>query len=113
MRPKPQNFYYVFFLQNLIHKTMLNIDTPRIRTREISNQFLIRRRILKRIFRDNVEQTFSLEPEIRGRYFFCVFLRLPGVNDNPTHQPGFLAALDSGSAMPLRMESRIPGIDTR
>ena len=113
MRPQAQNLDGAFNFVDLIQQAMLNVDAARISPHEIPNQLFVRRRILKRIFRDDVEQTFGLGPEIRGRYFFCVFLRLPGVNDNPTHQPGFFEDLESGSAMPLRIDSRMPGIETR
>ena len=113
MRPHAQHLDGSFNLIDLINQTMLNIDAPRIRARQIANQFFAGRWILKRIFREYVEQPFGLGPEIHGCNFPGVFLRLPRVNNRPTHQPGFFDDLDSGSAMPLRMDSRIPGIDTR
>jgi hypothetical protein len=85
---------------------MLNVDAAEIRARQISDEFFIWRRTLKRIFRDDVKKPLCLSD------FPGVLLRLPGVN-RPTHQPGFFSAFLSGLAIPLRMESRIPGIDIR
>jgi hypothetical protein len=47
------------------------------------------------------------------RYDVEKALRLFGENDGPVHQPSLVENFSSGSAMPLRMESRIPGIEMR
>ena len=98
---------------DLIDETVLNIDAARISARKVSHQFFVRRRVLKWIPGDDVEKTLGLGFEIRGRDLPGVLLSLLGINDRPTHQPGLVEVLLSGSAMPLRMESRIPGIETR
>ncbi len=98
---------------DLIHETVLNVDATRISARQVTHQFFVGRRILKRIFGDEIEKTLGLRFEIRGRNLPGVLLSLPGVDDRPTHQPGLAEVLLSGTAMPLRIESRIPGIERR
>ena len=98
---------------DLIHQTVLNVDAAGIGARQVPNEFFAGRWVLKRILGDDVEPPLGLGFEIRGRKFPGVLLGLPGVNDGPTHQPGLVEALPSGSAMPRRMESRRPGIETR
>ncbi len=103
----------MFGSMDLIYETVLNVDAARISTRKVSHQFFVRRWVLKWISGDEVEKTLSLGFEIRGRNLPGVLLSLAGINDRPTHQPGLVEDLPSGSAMPLRMESRIPGIEMR
>ena len=113
MSPHPKDFDGVLGGIDLIHETMLDVDAARISTRQVSHQFFVRRWVLKWIPGDEVEKTLGLGFEIRGRDLPGVLLSLPGVNDRPTHQPGLVEVLPSGTAMPLRMESRIPGIERR
>ena len=103
----------MFGIMDLIHKTVLNVDAAGISARQVANEFFVVGRILERIPGDDVEKTLGLGFEIRGRNLLGVLLGLLGVNDGPTHQPGLVEVLPSGSAMPLRMESRIPGIEMR
>ncbi len=103
----------MFGIIDLIYQPMQKVDPPGIGTRQISNQFLMGRWVLERIHRDDVKKALGLGFQIRGRNAPGVLLGLAGVDDGPAHQPGWVDALPSGSAMPLRMESRIPGIETR
>ena len=80
---------------------------------QIAHEFFVRWRILKWILREDVEQPLRLRPEIRGRDLPRILLRLLREDNGPTHQPGLLEALLSGSAIPLRIETRIPGIEMR
>jgi hypothetical protein len=41
-------------MYDLVHEAMLDVDTPRIGSREISNELLKRRRVLQRI---NIEDS--------------------------------------------------------
>jgi len=65
------------------------------------------------ILREQLKKALGLWLEVRGGDLLRVFLRLLGENDDPTHQPGLAEDLYSGSAMSFRIESRIPGIETR
>ena len=98
---------------DLIHESVLNVDAAGIRANQISNEFFVGGRGLERIPGDDSEKTLCLGFEIRGRQLPGVLLRLLRENDGPTHQPGLPEDFASGSAMPLRMESRIPGTERR
>lgn len=98
---------------DLIDEAVLNVDAARIGAGQIAHQLFVGRRVLKRIPGDEIEQALGLGFEIRGRDFPGVLLGLFRVNDRPTHQPGFLKVLLSGTAMPLRMDSRMPRMETR
>ena len=111
--PHPDDLDCALGTIDLINQTMLNVDAAGIRACQISDEFLIWRRTLKRIFRDHIKKPLCLRPKVCRSDFPGVLLRLPGVNDRPAHQPGFFSAFLSGSAIRLRMESRIPGIDIR
>ena len=60
MRPKTYNLDGLFFLENLINKTMLKIDSSGVKTLEVSNQLFVRRRSLKWIFTNNIDKSFGL-----------------------------------------------------
>jgi hypothetical protein len=79
--PHPKNFDGVFGCIDLIHETVLHVNATRISARQVSNQFLVGRWILKWIPGDEVEKTLGLRFEIRGRDLPGVLLSLPGVND--------------------------------
>ena len=111
--PHPDNLDCALGPINLINQTVLNVDATRIRAGEVSDEFLVWRRTLKRIFRDYVKKPLRLRFKVCRSDLAGVFLGLPGVDDRPAHQPGFFRAFASGSANPLRTESRIPGIDIR
>src|SRR5437870_4357073 len=98
MRPHPYNLDGTLSTIDLIHQTMLKVDPARIGAGKISNQLFVRRRTLKRIFTDEVKKALDLRSEIGRGDFPGILLRLPGINDRPTHQPGFFEALLSGSA---------------
>ncbi len=111
--PHANNLNGAFGLIDLIDQSVLDIDPPRICPGQITYQFLVRRRVLERVSRHHVEEALSVRFEIGGRDPFGVLPSLPRVDDRPSHQPGLPRDLESGSAMPLRMESRIPGMERR
>jgi len=113
MSPHSQNLDGALGGIDLIDETVLEVDAARICARQVSHQFFIRRRILKWIFGEQVKQTLGLGFEIRGRDLPGVLLGLPRINDRPTHQPGLVDVLLSGSAIPLRIDARMPGIESR
>ena len=113
MGPHPYDLDCALGTINLIYQAMLNIDATGICAGKISNQLFVRWRTLKRIFCNDVEKPLCLRLEVCRSDLQGVFLGLPGINDRPTHQPGFAEAFLSGSDNPLRMEARIPGIDVR
>jgi hypothetical protein len=55
----------MFGFMDLIHETVLNVDPARISTCQVSDQFLVGRRLLERILGHDVEETLGLGFEIR------------------------------------------------
>ena len=92
---------------------MLDIDSSGICPREVSYQFLERRRILKWILLQNLQQCLRFEPKPRRGELLCVFLRLLGIDQPPGYQASFLESFLMGVCRPFRMDSRIPGMETR
>lgn len=58
MFPHANNFNGAFALYDLIYQSVLNIDSSGIHSPQITDQFLIGRRILKRVYPDNINQLF-------------------------------------------------------
>ena len=113
MSPHPDDFHRLFFWVDLIHESVLDIDPARPRAIEISDQLLICWRALKRILLQNLKQAFCLGPKIAGRQLLGVLQGLLGVIELPGHQVISVLDLLNGSRNPLRIDSRIPGIDRR
>ena len=113
MRPHPNDFDGALILENLINETVLYVYPPRIRTVQITDQLLEQWRVLKRINFQYFEQSLDLKTKIGRSNFLGVFLRLLRKVELPTHQLRVFEDLLSGSFNPLRIESRIPGMDTR
>src|SRR4051794_28058360 len=113
MSPKPDYFHGLNLRQDLVDQAMLNIDAPGIRSREISDQFLVRRRVLKRVLLEGFEKGLGLRPQPRGRQFLRVLLSLFGEDEPPAYQASFLESLPTGSLRPARIDSRMPGIERR
>lgn len=92
---------------------MLNIDSARIGTGEIPNEFFVRRWILIRILTQDFEECLGLRPQTRRREFLRVFLRLPGENDYPTYHFSFSLHLPIGVLSPRRIDSLMRGMEVR
>ena len=103
----------MFSVIDLIHQTVLDVDAAGVRTGQIADEFFVGRRVLKRVPGKDFEEALRLGLEVGRRDFLRVLPGLLGVNEGPVHQPGVLEDLLSGSARPLRMESRIPGTERR
>lgn len=58
--PHPKDFNGVLGFINLINQSMLNVDPTGMCAGQISDKFLEWRRILKRVFRDDVQETLRL-----------------------------------------------------
>jgi hypothetical protein len=113
MGPHPNDLHGPFLGIDLIYKTVLHVDPAGIRSLKISHQFLKRGRILARIRAHDFKQALSICPQVRRSQFLSVLLRLFCVIEIPAHQLRVLELFESGSAIPLRIESRIPGIESR
>ena len=113
MGPHTDDFDGALRHVDLIHQPMLDVDAPRICTFKIADELLERGRILEGILRQHAQQTLRLWLEVLGCDFLRVLLGLFRESDLPTHQPGFVEVLLSGTASPFRTDSRIPGIETK
>lgn len=92
---------------------MLNVDSTGARPREIADEFFARRRIVKRILPDKREEGFGLWPFPRGFWLLDVLLCLPGEDDLPSYQAIFSEHFSTGVFNLRRMDSLMPGIDSR
>ena len=100
--------------QNLIHETMMDVDSPRAGAGEIADEFLKRRRRLKRIVPKDVEQRLGLRFESGAAEFLCVFDGLRREHDPPRcHQSSDSRHFFTGVFIPLRIDSRMPGMERR
>jgi len=113
MCPHPNDLDSSYFFQDLIDKTVLNIDALRRGSGEVSNEFFIGGRSSKWIFRENMNQSFNFLPQTCCVNFLGVLLSLLGIDNPPLYHPGFSLHFLTGVFKPFRMDSLIPGIDKR
>jgi len=113
MGSHPDFFNGPQILENLIYEAMLYVHPPRIGTVQITNQLLEWRRISKGFVLQYLKQPLDLRTEIGRCDFLSVLLCLLSKVEIPIHQFRVLEDLMSGSFNPKRMDSRIPGSDTR
>jgi len=113
MRPHPYDFNGALILEHFINETMQNVYSPGKRTVQVTYQFLERRWALKRIVFQYLEQPLNGWTKIGRSNLLGVLLRLLCKVELPTHQLRVLEDLLSGSFNPFRIESRMPGIETR
>lgn len=114
MRPHADHFHDSLAAEDLVDKAMVNVDAAREGSGEIAGRLLEGRRRLERIGAENVQQCF-------GFWFQCGAAEFPGVfrglwrEDDPprAHQSSDSRHSLNGVANPLRIEARIPGIDSR
>ena len=113
--PHSQDLHHAFARQHLVDKSMLNVDPSRAGAVEITHQLLEGRRALERVTGKQLEELLDLRSEWRPRGLARVLLRRRSEHNPPRgiYQPGFVAHLPTDVWRPLRMESRIPGIDSR
>lgn len=113
MRPHADDLHGVLSRVDLVHQTVLNIDAAGIGSFEIADQFLKRWRRLQRILLEDLDQPFRRCPKIPGDELFRVLLSLPGIVEPPAHQLSSVFDLLNGSRNPFRIDSRMPGIESR
>ena len=96
---------------------MLNRDSTRVRAAEISPELFERGRRSERIRREELQQLFRLGPQASRGELAGVLSCLFRENDPPCrarrYQPGFSEHFEIGVRIPLRIDSRIPGIWSR
>ncbi len=99
--------------QHLVHKPMLDVDSPGISAGQIADQLFVWRRVLERVFFDDGQELLGFGLQATGGEFLRVLSRVLGVNDRPAHQSSSLEQASMGSAMPSLMDSRMPGVESR
>jgi len=111
--PQTQYLHHSLIFERLIHKSVLNIDPSRVGAGKITDELLVGKRILERIIGQNIQKKLRLWFQACTRKFLGVLLRLFREDEEVFHQSSFLAHAATGVASPERMESRIPGIETK
>jgi len=96
---------------------MLDVDTPGAGAGQIADQLFEGWGALPWILPKQLDELLRFVPEPAASDFPGVFLRLGREDDAPGarrfYQPGFSDVFESEVRSPLRMDSRIPGIDRR
>jgi hypothetical protein len=114
MSPHPKHLDDPFVFDDLIHQTVLNIDTARVCAAQIPEQLLKRRRPSIGIVGENVEKLLRFWTETRRSEAPSVLLILFCEDELPgCHQPGSLTHRSIGVASPSAMDSRMPGTERR
>ncbi len=113
MRPHAKDFDGSRLGQDLINNSVLNIHPAGIGAFEIANKLLKWRWHLIRISAEDFENRYSLGFEVGRSELLGILLSLLCIADFPGHQRSSDAHFPTGVAMPFRMDSRIPGIDSR
>jgi len=96
---------------------VLDVDSPRIGTRKITDKLFEPRGPLPWVLPKDFQKLFSFLAQSAGSEFPGAFLRLPGEGHPPGrrffYQPGRFDVFESGVRIPFRIDSRIPGIERR
>lgn len=111
--PEAEDFHHSEVVEDLVDQPVLDVDPARIGSRQVANQFLKGRRSLLRILCQSGKQEFRLRLETGSRQLFRILLRLPRKDDPPTHQRSSGAQASTGVVRPFRIDSRIPGIESK
>jgi hypothetical protein len=73
MAPHPDHFDHGIGFKHLVNQSMLDVDSPRISAAQVTNQLLVRWRILGRLFRQNGEQRLCFRFQPGARQLLCIF----------------------------------------
>ncbi len=92
---------------------MFDIDSARISTAEISDEFFVAGRILKRIAFEDLDQLFRFVSQPNGREVFRIFLRFFTVEDGVFYHSTLSLNSLSGAFIASTIESAILGIAVR
>ncbi len=113
MGPHSNNLDNSLFIEHLVHKAVFDVDAPGAGPGQIARQLFERRGISPRVLPENFDQLFRLGLKTGIPESFRIFPSLPGKDDPPTHQPGSSEHSSTGVSSPSRMDSLIPGMDSR
>lgn len=112
---EPQHLDRPLYFHDLIHEPVVDVDPARVRSGEISDESFAPRRRCERVARQEIQGFLRVGPQPRGGELFRVLPRLGREDDSPAgrHQPGPFAQRETGVFIPLRIDSRIPGMESR
>lgn len=113
VRPHAQYTHGALLLEYFVDETVLDVDSARIGSVEVSYELLVGRRILKWIDSQDFEKLLGPLLQPSRREFLGILQRVLGIDDGPLHQATAFALLTNGSAIPFLMDSRMPGTERR
>ena len=113
MPPETDDFDGPNVFQDLIDEPVLNVDPTGVRTGEVADEFFIRGRGLVGILTKHGKQGFGFETQPRRGELLGIFLGLACEDDPPGYHANFSRHRETGVFRPRRIDSRMPGIDTR
>ena len=113
MRPEADDFDGPQILQHLIDESVLDVNPAGVRAGEVADEFFIRRRGLVGILTKYGQQRFGFGTQPSRGELFGVFLGLAREDDPPGYHANFSRHRETGVFRPRRMDSRMPGIETR
>lgn len=111
--PHAQHLDDFLRIEDLIDEPMLDIDSARVCPGEISDELLVRRRILERVGSKDAWQMLRLFFQASRGEVLGVFLGMFGKDNLPAHHSRPLAQDSTGSFMPDLIDSRMPGTDSK
>ena len=113
MRPETNDFDGPNVFQDLIDEPVLDGDPAGVRTGEVADEFFIRGRGPVGILTKHGQQDFGFETQPRRGELPGVFLGLAREDDLPGYHANFSRHRETGVFSPRRIDSRMPGIETR
>ena len=113
MSPHADNLDRAGFSYDLVDKAVLDINASGVGPREVADKFFVRRRIPERVFLEDGKEGLGLFFKPGSRYLLCVFLGVSGIKKPPLHHLRLLVSFPMGVRRPLRMDSRMPGMERR
>jgi len=111
--PHTQDTNRFLFGKDFIHDAVPDVYAAGVCTGKIADQLLERRRIPKRVIGKNCEQFLRLWFKATCSKLLCILHCLLGKNNLPTYHLSSFELFARGSAIPVFMDSRIPGTARR
>ena len=103
----------MFLVEHLIYQTMLDVDPSGVGACQIADKFFVRRVRLIRVCTQKLDQLLCFGFQSRRCQILGIFLGLPDEDNLPTYQSGSLQHSSTGVAKPSRIDSLMPGIDSK
>lgn len=115
MRPHAEDFHCPLATQDLVYEPVVNVDATREGAGEIAYEFLERRRGTEGILPQHLEQYLCSRLQTGATQLLRILCGLRREDEPPglAHQSSDSRHSLTGVAIPLRIEARMPGIDSR